>query len=265
MAQITAAMVKVLREGTGQGMMECKKALTEAGGDVEEAQLILRKKGLATAEKKANRETSEGLVAIEAAEDGRSAAMVLVRCETDFCARNDVFKQAIADVAKMAAGAADGAVEATEEITATVQAAFDKIGENMSYGRGVKLSAPRVGTYLHHNNKVGVLVGIEGDIDDETLADLCMHIAFTKPMGLTKDDIPAELVEKEKEVAKAQAIESGKPEEIAEKMVAGKVNKFLAANALVEQPFVRDEKKKIKDILGGATIKAFAMFDVTQG
>ena len=260
MAEITAADVKALREKTGQGMMECKKALTEAGGDIEVAVEVLRKKGLVAAEKKAGRATKEGLVAICDAEGG--AAMVEVVCETDFCARNDAFKEMIAEVAKLALAAGDGAVEASDEMTALVQDCFAKIGENMKYGRGVKITAPKVGKYIHHNGKVGVLVGIEGDIDEETLTGLCMHIAFADPMGLTKDDIPADVVEKEKAVATEQAAESGKPPQIVEKIVAGKLNKFLAANALLEQPFVRDDKKKVKDILGGATVTTFARFAV---
>jgi elongation factor Ts len=162
----------------------------------------------------------------------------------------------------MALEAPEGPVEPSDAMQGALQAAFNKIGENMSYHRGAKIVAPRVGTYVHHNGRVGVLVGVEGEISDETLADLCMHIAFSDPMGITRDDIPAELAEKEKEIAKQQAIESGKPENIAEKIVAGKVNKFLSANALLEQPFVRDDKKKVKNILGGAKVLKFARFAV---
>jgi len=244
MAEISAAAVKALREETGQGMMECKKALQEAGGDIEAAKDILRRKGLTTAEKKSARATKEGLVAIAGGEGG--AAMVEIQCETDFCARNDVFKTMAQKVAQMAAKAPDGQVPATDEIKAAVQDALAKISENMSYARGIKISAPRVGTYVHHNGKVGVIVGVDGDVDDTTLADLCMHIAFHEPIGITRDDIPAEMVAKEKEIARQQAIDSGKPPQIAEKMVMGKVNKFLAANALMEQPFVRDDKNRLR-------------------
>ncbi|MDY7009157.1 MAG: translation elongation factor Ts [Planctomycetota bacterium] len=263
MAEITAKMVKALRDETGQGMMDCKKALAETGGDVEAAVELLRKKGMAAAETKAARTAAEGLVAIRQANG--SAAMVEVVCETDFCARNDEFRAMVGNVAALAVGAeGDGEIQATDEITAAVQDCFNKIGENMRYVRGVKVSAPKVGSYTHHNGKVGVLVGIDGEIDSQTLSDLCMHIAFANPMGLTKDDVPADLVEKEKRIATEQAIESGKPKEIAEKMVGGKINKFLAANSLLEQPFVRDEKKKVKDILGAAKITTFARFQVGQ-
>jgi len=246
-------------------MMDCKKALDEADGDIQAANDLLRKKGLATAEKKADRATSEGLVHILVTDDRKAAAMVEVLCETDFCARNDQFVGMVETLTKLAFDAADGPVEATDAMTESLQQTLAKIGENMSYARGVKVSAGRIGSYRHHNGKVGVLVGIDGEIDDETLNDLCMHIAFADPMGLTRDDIPADLVEKEKEIAKQQAIESGKPEQIAEKMVTGKLNKFLAANALLEQPFVKDDKKKVKDILGSATVTTFARFAVGAG
>lgn len=261
MPKITAAMVKTLRDQTGQPMMECKNALTEAGGDFDQATLILRKKGLAAADKKAARAATEGLIAINAPND-TSAAMVEINCETDFCARNEVFQAMAASVAELAANADDGPVEPTDQINAAVQAAFEKIKENMSYARGIKISGPRVGTYLHHNGKVGVLVAVDGQITPKTLADLCMHIAFADPMGLTRDDIPTDVVEKEKKVAAAQAAETGKPPQIVEKIVTGKLNKFLAANALLEQPFIRDDKKKVKDILGDAAVTTFARFAV---
>jgi len=265
MADISAATVKKLRDETGLGMMECKKALQETAGDVEAAKDILRKKGLATADKKAGRATKEGLVAIAKSADGASAAMVEVLCETDFCARNEEFRSMVASLAGLAADQADGPIQPTDEMTAALQATLAKIGENMSFARGVKISAPRIGSYVHHNGKVGVLVGVEGEISDETLADLCMHIAFSDPVGIAPEDVPAELVEKEREIATQQAAESGKPPEIVEKMVDGKVRKFLAANALLEQPFVRDDKKKVKEILSGATVKAFARYAVGAG
>jgi len=264
MAEITAAAVKALREKTGLGMMECKKALQETDGDMAAAADLLRKKGLALAEKKAGRETSEGLVAIKTADDGGSAAMVEVQCETDFCARNEVFASMVSKVAEMAAAAQDGPIEATDEINQAVQDALAKIGENMKYVRGIKISAPKIGTYLHHNNKVGVVVGVEGEITDQTLSDLCMHIAFADPMAITTDEVPAEIVEKEKAFATEEALASGKPPQIVEKIVAGKMAKFLAGKALLEQPFVRDDKKKVKQILGDAKVIAFARYAVGE-
>ena len=265
MAEISAAAVKALREQTGQGMMECKKALQESNGNVDAARDLLRKKGLVTAEKKAGRATSEGLVAVKLNADKTSGAMVEVCCETDFCARNDVFRATVAKVADLAAAApADGPIAPTPQMAAAVQEALTKIGENMSCGRVVKISAPRVAAYIHHNGKVGVLLGTDGPLDETTLADLCMHIAFADPLAITTDDVPANLVAKEREIAAAQAADSGKPANIVEKMVAGKVAKFLASSALLEQPFIRDDKKKVKAVLGAAKVTAFARFAVGQ-
>lgn len=262
MVEITAALVKALREETRLGMMACKKALQEVKGDIEAAKLLLRRKGLTTAEKKAGRATGEGLVTISINSDRTAAAMVEVCCETDFCARNDDFRTMVGSLADIARQAADGKVEPTDAMKEALQATLMKIGENTNYTRGVKITAPRVGTYVHHNGKVGVLVGVEGEISEEMLTDLCMHVAFADPTGITKDDIPAELIERERSIAMQQATDSGKPENIVEKIVAGKINKFLAARALLEQPFVRDDKKKVKDILGSARVTAFARFAV---
>lgn len=260
MADITASMVKALREETSQGMMECKKALTETGGDIEAAKDLMRKKGLVKAEKKAERTTTEGLVRVRISDDTKTATMVELRCETDFCSRNDEFQGMADAVADLAVGSEAGEIAASDEMTQTVQQCFEKIGENMSFGRGQTIKAVKVGSYVHHDNKVGVIVGVDGDVDDDTLRKVCQHIAFSDPMGITADDLPADLVEKEKAFAKQEAIDSGKPEEIAEKMVVGKVKKFLAANALMEQKFVHDEKQTVKEVLGGANVTAFARY-----
>ncbi len=267
MPEITASMVKALREETGQGMMECKKALTEANGDVEAARDLLRKRGLITAEKKAGRATGEGFIAISVNDASTSAAMVEARCETDFCARNDVFQTMVRDVANLAAQAPDGNVTETAEITDAVQQALAKIGENMSFSRGMKITAQRVGSYVHHNGKVGVIVGVDGEADDDLLKDICMHIAFAAPMAVTPDDIPADLIEQEKKIAIDQAVESGKPKEIAEKMVAGKIRKFVEERSLTEQLVALEEKygkKKVKDLLPNGKITAFARFAVGE-
>jgi elongation factor Ts len=260
MADINAAMVKALREETGQGMMECKKALQEANGDPQAARDILRKKGLVKAEKKAERATGEGLVGIRTLSG--AAVMVEARCETDFCARNDEFKAMMATLLDLASAAPAGAIEATDAMKDAVQKALSKIGENMSYARGVKIAAPLIGTYLHHNNKVGVVIGIDGQVSEEILSGLCMHIAFSAPMGIRPEDVPAELVEHERKFAIEEAVASGKPQQIAEKMVEGKLRKFLAERALLEQNYVRDETKKVKEVLGKATVTAFARFAV---
>ncbi|HHH75612.1 MAG TPA: translation elongation factor Ts [Phycisphaerae bacterium] len=154
---------------------------------------------------------------------------------------------------------------ADEAYTVPVQAAFNKIGENMKFNRGIKISAAKVGSYLHFNGKVGVLLGVDGELADEMLTDLCMHIAFADPVAITADQVPADVVEKEKQFILDQVMESGKPKEIAEKMVEGKMRKFLSGLALLEQPFVKDDKKKVKDVLGAVNVTAFARFAVGAG
>lgn len=261
MAKITAEMVKALRQQTGQGMMDCKKALEEANGQVEAAIEILRKKGMAAAQRKAERETKQGLVAVH--EDAGSAAMVEVVCETDFCARNDEFKTMVSKVAAVAAKATkDGEVPADDEINNLVQECFNKIGENMRYSRGVKISAPVIGHYIHHTGKVGVLVGLEGEISPELISDLCMHIAFADPMAVRPEDIPQDVIEYERNIAREQAEQSDKPPAVIDKIVEGKIRKFVASKALLEQPFVKDEKKKVKEVLGQAKVIAFARFQI---
>jgi elongation factor Ts len=264
MAEITAAMVKALREETGQGMMECKKALGETSGDIQAAKDLLRARGLLKAEKKSARAASEGLVEIVISPDGAAGTMVEVNCETDFCARNDVFRTMVTEVAKEAAKGAPGEVPASGPITTRVQQAFDKIGENMRFVRGVKLAGQQVGGYKHHNGKVGVLVAIQGKLEPTLLSELCMHIAFHRPMGIKASDIPAEVLEREKAVAKAQAIEQGKPEAIAEKMVVGKVRKFCEENCLLEQKFIKDDEKTVKQVIGSADVLGFARYEVGE-
>ncbi len=262
MAEITAAMVKALREETGQGMMECKKALQETNGDIEAAKDLLRARGQVKAEKKAARTTSEGLVGVAVAEDGKSVTMVEVVCETDFCARSDVFRTMIDDVTKLAGQAPAGEVPATPAINQSVQDALNKIGENMRYVRGIKLAGDQVGAYRHFNGKVGVVIAVAGSVDPEILSQVCMHIAFHNPMGITSEDIGDDVVKRERAVAKQQAIEQGKPEQIAEKMVEGKIRKFFQDNCLIEQPFVKDETKTVGEVLGSAKVKAFARYEV---
>jgi elongation factor Ts len=262
MAEITAASVMALREQTQQGMMECKRALQEANGDAEVAKEILRKKGLVKIGAKADRATKEGVIVVKISPDNTAATMIAVACETDFCSRNAEFRSMSQKVLDLAAAAPLGPVPASDAINEAVQGCFAKIGENMSYSQGVNVAAARVAGYVHHNGKVGVVIAADGGASDEVLKDICMHIAFTNPMGIAKEDVPANLVEKEKAFALQEALDSGKPADIAEKMVAGKIGKYLAANALLEQPFVKDETKKVKDLLGGATIKAFARFAI---
>lgn len=262
MAGISAAEVKKLRDATGLGMMDCKKALEENNGDIEAAKDSLRAKGLAAVEKRAGRATKEGLISIKSTDDNKSIVMIEMQCETDFCARNEEFKNLVEAIVDDSMNAADGKIESSDPIETKVHETLAKIGENMSYSRGVKISAAQTGRYLHHNNKVGVVVGLDGEVDDETMSGLCQHIAFSNPVGITADDIPAEMIEKERTFAKDQAMESGKPEEIVDKIVDGKMKKYVAGLALIEQAYVKDDKKQVKDILGGASITSFARFAI---
>ncbi len=265
MADITAARVKELRDLTGLGMMDCKKALDEADGDIDAAKDILRSKGLAIAEKKAGRETKEGLIGLKIAEDGTAGAMVEIQCETDFCARNQEFKDMVESLVSAAFDASTGPVDPDDAMQNALQDTLAKIGENMSYARGIKIEAAHVGGYLHHNSKVGVLVGIDGALDDETLKGLCQHIAFSNPLGITPDDIPADVVEKERQFARQEALDTGKPADIVEKIVEGKIKKYIAGLALLEQDYVKDDKKKVREVIGDASVVEFARFGIGEG
>jgi elongation factor Ts len=260
MADITASMVKELREATGIGMGDCRKALVETDGDLQLAKDNLRARGLAKAEKKSGRATKEGRLAITTTET--TATIIEVVCETDFCAKGEGFVAMVDSVLGMVDAQPVGEAQSTDEITAAVQEAFATIGENMKFTRGVKIEGACIGTYIHHNNKVGVIVALDKEAPAEALSGLCQHITFSNPMGIVAEDIPAELIEKEKEIAIQQAMEQGKPQEIAEKMVVGKIRKYVADNALMEQKFIRDETQTIKQMLGGATVVAFARYAI---
>lgn len=200
MAEITASAVKALREDTGLGMMECKKALEEAKGDPSVAKDLLRKRFGDAAKSKAGRTTKEGLVAVVMQSDRKAATMIEVNCETDFCARNPEFSGMVKDLAEMAAASAPGNITPTPAMADRLQGVLAKIRENMGFARGVKIAADKVGAYVHHNGKVGVLVGVNGELDDAVLQDVCMHIAFADPLAITPDQVPADLVRERKAV-----------------------------------------------------------------
>ncbi|MEM1331455.1 MAG: translation elongation factor Ts [Planctomycetota bacterium] len=264
MAEINAKDVMALRNRTGLPMMACKKALGEAGGDPEKAEELLRKQLKGKMETKTDRAAGEGRIGIKT--EGGSGAIVEIRAETDFTAKNDKFIDATEKVAAIAFGAGAGAVEPNDEISPIVDDIRISTGENISYARGLKVEAPTVGQYLHHDGKTGVLIEAEGDLSDEVLRQLGMHItaAVPVPLGVSSDDVPADAVEKERKFRVDQAMESGKPQEIAEKMVEGGMRKYFSEVALLEQDFVMDPSKKIKDIIGGATIKAFHRWAVGE-
>jgi elongation factor Ts len=274
MAEISASMVKELREATGLGMMECKKALTEAGGDIKKAEEILRIKSGAKASKVAGRIAAEGVVAAHVGADGREGALAEVNCETDFVAKDAAFVQFARAVVQVAAekGIADPEVlnqeklPGGETIEAARQALISKLGENMNVRRLAVVKAQgRLASYLH-GTRIGVLVDYSGG-DDALGKDLAMHIAASKPVARSRDEVPDELIERERSIARARAIESGRPENLLDKIVEGAVNKYLAEVTLLGQPFVKDDKQTVEKLLKakGAAVHAFHMFVLGEG
>jgi elongation factor Ts len=274
MAEITASMVKDLREKTDAPMMECKKALTEAGGDMAKAEEILRVKLGNKASKAASRVTAEGIVGVHIAADGKTGAMVELNCETDFVAKNDDFQGFAKAVAALIATAAPADVEALSGLTldgVSVEerrkALIGKIGENMTVRRFVRVAAQgKVLSYVHGGSRIGVLVDIEGG--DEALGkDLAMQIAASKPVSLDRSGVPDDLIEKERSIATQKAAESGKPADIIAKMVEGTVQKYLKEVTLLGQPFVKDDKQTVEQLLKAraAKVHAFTLYVVGEG
>ena len=274
MAEISASTVMELRQRTGLGMMECKKALTEAAGDIGKAEELLRIRSGSKASKAASRVAAEGVIGLFVAGDAKTAAMVEVNCETDFVARNEEFRAFANEVAQVVArdGPADVATLAArtlpsgDTIEARRVALVQKIGENISLRRFVREQAKcRIGSYVH-GARIGVLVDYEGG-DDALGKDLAMHIAATKPMAVSREQVAADVIEKERSIAAARAAESGKPANIVEKMVEGAVAKFLAEVTLLSQPFVKNDKQTVGDLLKarGAKVHGFALYVVGEG
>ena len=270
---VTAAMVKELRERTGAGMMECKKALVETNGDMDAAIETLRKSGLAQADKKAGRVAAEGRIALAVSDDRRQAVMVEVNCETDFVAKDESFNafadavaqntldQNPADVDALMATNVNG--ETVEEAR---QALVSKIGENIQVRRFVRASTEgSLGAYVH-GGKIGVLVDLSGG-SEELARDLAMHVAAMSPEFVSADDVPAAVIEREKDILVAQAEGSGKPPEIIAKMVEGRLRKHLAGITLLGQAFVKDSDLTVADLLGqnGATVRGFNRLAVGEG
>ena len=274
--QITASMVKELRERTGSGMMECKKALQETDGDIDLAIENMRKSGLAKADKKSGRVAAEGRVVIELSDDKKTAAIVEVNCETDFVSGGDDFLSFVkaiartalankpADVAALSEMTLDGSSETIEEAR---KAKIAKIGENMQVRRFeiLETASGSFGSYLH-GSRMGVLVELENGSDD-LLKDIAMHIAASNPLCVSEANVPAEVLEKEKEILRAQALESGKPADIVEKMLTGRIRKYLAEITLLGQSFVKDPDVTVEALLSdaGATVNNFVRFEVGEG
>ena len=271
MAQITAALVKELREITGAGMMDCKKALVECEGDKDKAIDYLREKGIAKAAKKAGRIASEGVVA--AASDGSTACIVEVNSETDFVAKNENFQALVKKIAEhiVATKPADmDALNASEldgkTVAEVMTEAVASIGEKLSLRRFEVYTTEdgKLATYIHMGGKIGVIVELSGG-EDELGKDVAMQIAAAKPQCIGRDDVDADALAHEREVLRKQALEEGKPEKIVEKMVDGRINKYYKEVCLVEQEFVKDSDKTIKDILGGVEVRRFARFEMGEG
>ncbi|MFY9317575.1 MAG: translation elongation factor Ts [Burkholderiales bacterium] len=258
MAEISAALVKELRELTGLGMMECKKALAEAGGDLKRAEELLRIKSGAKAGKAAGRIAAEGVIGAWLSADAKTGALVELNCETDFVARNDDFVAFARSLAETAAAQnpADGAaLSALPGVEAQRQALVQKIGENITVRRVARMqTGARLAQYVH-GGRIGVLVEYEGA--DDAGRDVAMHVSFAKPAYLTKAEVPAEVVERERGVLAARAKESGKPAEIVAKMVEGGLNKFLGEQTLLGQPFIKDDKQTVEKMLAAKKTKLF--------
>jgi elongation factor Ts len=272
---VTATMVKELRERTGAGMMECKKALTETAGDLDQAIELMRKQGLAKADKKAGRVAAEGRVVVQRDATGSAAIAIEVNCETDFVGGGDEFQTFANQVAEAALAAAPADLEALLALSLPSGASVDerrremvaKIGENIAVRRFEHLARQGdvFGLYSH-GSRIGVVVDLKGG--DEALArDIAMHIAASRPLCISPDEVPAELVAKEREIFEAQARESGKPEEIIQKMVDGRVRKYLSEVALVGQPFVKDADLTVGQRLkqAGAQVMRFVRLEVGEG
>jgi len=275
---VTAEAVKILRERTGAGMMECKKALVEANGDLDAAAEAMRKSGLAKADKKASRVAAEGVIVLERSADGKRAAIVEVNCETDFVARGDDFQNFAKAVAKVAldkriadvAGLGEQAIPGGQSIEETRRALIAKIGENISVRRLQILEAPAVvGSYLH-GTRIGALVAMKSG-DEAVAKDIAMHVAAINPARVTTAEVPADEVAKEKAVYVDQAAQdpknAGKPRELLEKIVEGKVRKWLNEITLLGQPFVKDDKQTVEQYLkkAGGEVLSMVRYEVGAG
>lgn len=270
MITITAGLVKELREKTGVGMMDCKKALTETNGDFEAAITYLREKGLSAAAKKSDRETKEGRTFLAVSADGRLGSLIEVGCETDFVANNDAFAafgNAIAaevlakrytELASLEAAAIDGKPFATFSSEAVL-----KLGENLGVRRIALLEGAMLSSYIHSNGKIGILVAFTGNVDPELGRDVAMQIAATSPICVRSEEVPTEELDKEKSIIRAQLLNEGKPEAMVDKIVEGKISKYYKDVCLLEQTFVKDQEKTVKQILpANITVSQFIRFSL---
>ncbi|MBX0356417.1 translation elongation factor Ts [Halobacillus sp. Nhm2S1] len=274
---VNAKMVKELREKTGAGMMDCKKALTETDGDMDKAMEWLREKGISKAAKKADRIAAEGSAAIEIS--GNTAVLFEVNCETDFVTKNDQFKDLLKDLGQHLLTQKPATVEEAleqklhgdgEVLSSYITERVAKIGEKISLRRFVikeKTDNDAFGAYLHMGGNIGVLTVLEGSTDESAAKDVAMHVAAVNPRYVSRDEIPQEEADKEREMLKTQAMNEGKPENIVEKMVEGRLNKFFEEICLLDQSFVKDPDQKVKQFVAstGGQITGFDRFEVGEG
>ena len=274
MAEITAGMVRELREKTDAPMMECKRALTEAAGNMGKAEEILRVKLGNKATKAASRVAAEGVINTYIATDDRLGAIVEINCETDFVAKNADFLAFAGALSRLVADKDPADVAALSaldlkgtSVDQTRKVIVGKIGENVSIRRFVRIAAKgKLASYVHGGAKIGVLIDVAGG-DDALAKDLAMHVAASKPVSLTKEQVPAELIQKERDIAAAKAAESGKPPEIVQKMVEGSVQNYLKEVTLLGQPFVKNDKQTVEQLLkaNNATVPSFVLYVVGEG
>jgi elongation factor Ts len=274
---ITAGMVKELREKTGAGMMDCKKALTETNGDMDKAVDFLREKGLSSAAKKADRIAAEGLTAVEI--QGNTAVLVEINCETDFVAKNEEFQQFISDVSKHILAVRPFTVEdvlaqplngGSETVQQRLSGLIAKIGENMNLRRFElieKTDADAFGGYVHMGGRISVLTVLENSTDENVAKDISMHVAAINPRFLSKDQVSEEVVAAEREILTQQALNEGKPANIVEKMVEGRLSKFYSEVCLLEQPFVKDPDVTVGKLAQkvGANVRGFVRYELGEG
>ncbi|SBS35007.1 Elongation factor Ts [Marinomonas aquimarina] len=268
MAAVSAAMVKELRDRTGLGMMECKKALTAAGGDIEVAIEELRKSSGMKAAKKAGRTAAEGTIIMRVADDNSYGVLVEINSETDFAARDEgflAFANKVAD-AVFASKETDMAVVISGEMLEAREALVQKIGENITPRRAVVVEGGLVAGYLHSNGQIASLVQLEGG-NEELAKDVAMHVTAVNPRVVRGEDMPAEVLAKEEEIIRAQPDMAGKPAEIVDKMIGGRIKKFLAENSLNDQPFVKNPEVKVAQLAkdAGATVSSFVRIEVGEG
>ncbi|SFF99764.1 translation elongation factor Ts [Neptunomonas qingdaonensis] len=268
MASVSTKLVKELRDRTGLGMMECKRALTEAGGDVEAAIDEMRKSSGMKAAKKAGRTAADGVVAVRVADDNSYGVIVEVNSETDFAARDAGFLGFVSKVvdAAFAAKSDDVAALMAGELESTREALVQKIGENIGLRRIAILEGELVAAYVHSNNRIATLVAVKG-ANADVAKDVAMHVAAVNPQVVSQSDMPAEVIAKEKEIILAQPDMASKPAAIAEKMVVGRINKFLAENSLVEQAFVKNPEQTVGEMVkaAGGEVVSFCRLEVGDG